>query len=299
MTSQPLHTISEHIPVMVAETVSHLITDKNGVYVDGTVGLGGHAKEILSLLENDGHLIGLDRDEQALNIAKQNLAMFDKKFSLHNTSYSNTDIILKNNDYKSANGILLDLGLSSAQLNDSNRGFTYNSGGLLDMRFDQNAGITAAELLSSYSESELADIIYEFGEERHSRKIAYNIRKLAKMETVDDLREAIRLSTPPNKRNRSFARVFQSLRIAVNEELLQLKIFLEKLISLLSVGARIVIISYHSLEDRMVKLAFKKYKFEGSLSILTKKPLIAQDKEIELNSRAKSAKMRVGERIDG
>jgi 16S rRNA (cytosine1402-N4)-methyltransferase len=118
------------------------------------------------------------------------------------------------------------------------------------------------------------------------------------METVDDLREAIRLSTPPNNRDRSFARVFQSLRIAVNEELQHLKIFLEKLINILAVGARIVIISYHSLEDRMVKLAFKKYKSDGALSILTKKPLIPQDQEIILNSRAKSAKMRVGERID-
>ena len=297
MTTSPAKTISEHKPVMVSEVVSNLITDPNGIYIDGTVGLGGHAKEVLQLLNKDGHLIGIDRDEEALKIAELKLKQFNPQYTLFNKSYSESDIILNESGHRNVSGILLDLGLSSAQLNDRERGFTYTGDGSLDMRFDQNSGITAAELLSTTSEEEIANIIWEFGEERYSRKIAYNIKRSPSMHTVGDLCEAIRKSTPPNKRNRSFARVFQSLRIAANEELNHLKIFLEKLLNLLSIGGRIVIISYHSLEDRMVKLAFKQFKADNQFSILTKKPLIASQEEVVLNSRAKSAKMRVGERI--
>ena len=142
-----------------------------------------------------------------------------------------------------------------------------------------------------------SDFIYLYSEERYSRKIAYNIKRAEKMVTVDDLREAIRLSTPPNKRNRTFARVFQAIRIIVNDELNQLDIFLDKFLNLLSIGGRIVIISYHSLEDRLVKLAFKNLKMEGQFSILTKRPLIAKNDEVTENSRSKSAKLRAGERI--
>jgi len=299
MTEQSLKTISVHKPVMVKEVLSHLITDPNGIYIDGTVGLGGHAIEILNNLNQDGHLIGIDRDENALKVAKSSLSNYNSQFTLFNQSYSESGIILNEKSFSNATGILLDLGLSSAQLEDKNRGFTYTGNGSLDMRFDQNSGITASELLNNKSESEIANIIWEYGEERYSRKIAYNIKLFDKMDSVNDLREAIRKSTPPNKRNRSFARVFQALRIAVNEELQQLKDFLEKFVKLLSVGGRIVIISYHSLEDRLVKIAFKKFKTDGQLAILTKKPLTASSQEIEYNSRAKSAKMRVGEKIGG
>jgi len=168
----------------------------------------------------------------------------------------------------------------------------------LDMRFNQNSGNTAEQILSHKTEVEIAEFIHLYSEERYAKKIAYNIKRAEKMETVDDLREAIRLSTPPNKRHRSFARVFQAIRIMVNDELDQLRIFLDNFIKLLCVGGRIVVIAYHSLEDRLVKLAFKRLKAENQFSILTKKPLIATSDEIAINSRSKSAKLRAGERIN-
>ncbi len=291
-------TIPEHQPVMVSETMSYLITDPNGIYVDGTVGLGGHSKTILSSLNQNGHLIGIDRDAKALLVAEENLARVSANFLLYNRSFTDTDIIIKEFGAQTVNGILLDLGLSSAQLNDQNRGFTYNGDGALDMRFNQQSGNTAEQILSSKTESEIGDFIRLYSEERYAKKIAYNIKRAKRMITVDDLREAIRLSTPPNKRNRSFARVFQAIRIMVNDELNQLRIFLENFINLLCIGGRIVIISYHSLEDRLVKLAFKKLKTEDQFSILTKKPLVATSDEIAMNSRSKSAKLRAGERIN-
>jgi 16S rRNA (cytosine1402-N4)-methyltransferase len=291
-------TILEHTPVMVSEVLSHLVTTPSGIYLDGTVGLGGHSKKILSVLNKNGHLIGVDRDGEALSIAKENLAPISPNFTLYDRSYAEADMILKEFGANKINGILLDLGLSSAQLNDQSRGFTFNGAGALDMRFDKQSGETAEQILLSQTEKEIADFIYKYSEERYARKIAYNIKRAEKMVTVDDLREAIRLSTPPNKRNRTFARVFQSIRIVVNDELNQLAIFLDDFINLLCAGGRIVIISYHSLEDRLVKLAFKKLKTEGNFSILTKRPLIATDDEVTENSRSRSAKLRAGERID-
>lgn len=297
MTTGGTNTIPEHRPVMVSEVMSLLMTDPNGIYIDGTIGLGGHSKTILSSLNKNGHLIGIDRDATALALAKDVLIPLGTNFSLINQSYAEIDLIIKDFGAKTVNGILLDLGLSSAQLNDQNRGFTYIGNGLLDMRFDQQYGETAEQILQSKTEGEIADFIRMYSEERFAKKIAYNIKRAGKMSTVDDIREAIRLSTPPNNRNRSFARVFQAIRIMVNDELNQLNIFLDKLSNHLCVGGRIVILSYHSLEDRLVKIAFKKLKTEGQLSILTKRPLIATNDELVENSRSKSAKLRAGERI--
>jgi len=297
MTTGGTNTILEHEPVMVSEVMSHLVTDPNGIYIDGTIGLGGHSKTILSSLNKDGHLIGIDRDYEALSVAEKNLNIVNTNFSLYNRSYTDVDIIIKEFGVQAVNGVLLDLGLSSAQLNDQNRGFTFNGYGALDMRFNKQSGKTAEQILSSKTEKEIADFIYLYSEERYSRKIAYNIKRAEKMVTVDDLREAIRLSTPPNKRNRTYARVFQAIRIIVNDELNQLDIFLGKFLNLLCTGGRIVIISYHSLEDRLVKLAFKNLKMDGQFSVLTKRPLIANNDEVTENSRSKSAKLRAGERI--
>jgi 16S rRNA (cytosine1402-N4)-methyltransferase len=298
MTSDGRNTILEHKPVMVSEVMSHLVTNPNGIYIDGTIGLGGHSKIILSSLNKDGHLIGIDRDGEALDIAEKNLNLIGNNYSLFKQSYAETDLIENKYGLQNISGILLDLGLSSAQLSDQVRGFTFNGSGSLDMRFNTQSGDTAEQILSSKTESEIADFIYKYSEERYSRKIAYNIKRAERMITVEDLREAIRLSTPPNKRNRTFARVFQSIRIVVNDELKQLDSFLDKFENLLCCGGRIVIISYHSLEDRLVKLAFKKLKTEGLFSILTKRPLIPTDDEIVENSRSRSAKLRVGERIN-
>ncbi|MBU0528691.1 16S rRNA (cytosine(1402)-N(4))-methyltransferase RsmH [bacterium] len=297
MIGDRVNSIPEHQPVMVSEVMSHLITDVNGIYIDGTIGLGGHSKEILSSLNKKGHLIGIDRDDKTLSIAEKNLARISTNFSLYNRSYADTDLIIKEFGKQAVNGILLDLGLSSAQLNDQSRGFSFNGDGTLDMRFDQQHGATAEQILLSKPETEIADFIRLYSEERYAKKIAYNIKRAEKMATVDDIREAIRLSTPPAKRNRTFARVFQAIRILVNDELNQLNIFLDKFINQLCIGGKIVIISYHSLEDRLVKLAFKKLKAEGQLLILTKRPLIATNDEVTENSRSKSAKLRAGERI--
>jgi len=297
MTVGVIDTIPEHQPVMVLEVMSHLVTDPSGIYIDGTMGLGGHSKVILSSLNKNGHIIGIDRDKSALSVAKNNLAEISTNFSTYNQSYASVDMIMKDFGTNCVNGILLDLGLSSAQLNDQNRGFSYNGDGALDMRFNRNDNETAEQLLLSKTENEIADFIRLYSDERYAKKIAYNIKRAGQMKTVADLKEAIRLSTPPNKRNRTFARVFQAIRIMVNDELEQLKIFSDKFINLLCIGGRIVIISFHSLEDRLVKIAFKKLKFEGQLSIMTKRPLIATSNEIAENSRSKSAKLRAGERI--
>ena len=297
MTSDGRKTILEHKPVMVSEVMSHLVTDPNGIYIDGTIGLGGHSKTILSSLNKGGHLIGIDRDGEALDIAEKNLKLIGNNYSTFNQSYAETNLIEKKYGLQTISGILLDLGLSSAQLNNQARGFTFNGSGSLDMRFNTQSGNTAEQILSSKTETEIADFIYKYSEERYSRKIAYNIKRAESMVTVEDLREAIRLSTPPNKRNRTFARVFQAIRIVVNDELEQLDNFLDKFFNLLCSGGRIVIISYHSLEDRLVKLAFKKLKTEGQFTILTKRPIIPTDEEIVENGRSRSAKLRVGERI--
>ena len=297
MTDGVIDTILEHQPVMVLEVMSHLVTNPSGIYIDGTMGLGGHSKAILSSLNKNGHLIGIDRDESALSVATNNLAEISTNFSTYNNSYANVDKIINDFGAKCVDGILLDLGLSSAQLSDQSRGFSYNGDGALDMRFNQYDNKTAEQLLLSKTEDEIADFIRLYSDERYAKKIAYNIKRAGQMKTVSDLKEAIRLSTPPNKRNRTFARVFQAIRIMVNDELDQLKIFLEKFINLLCIEGRIVIISFHSLEDRLVKIAFKELKFEGQLSIMTKRPLIATSDEIAENSRSKSAKLRAGERI--
>ena len=193
-------------------------------------------------------------------------------------------------------GILLDLGLSSLQLDSINRGFSYKNDCHLDMRFDQSNTVTAAKLINNSTESELADIIYYNGEERKSRAIAKKLTQSLPINTVQDLVRVIKSCTPPHKRNKTIARVFQAFRIALNNELEKLSEFLSKYIDYLDRGGKVVIISFHSLEDRLVKRNFKNYSKNGLLKILTKKPIIASDKEVNANSRSKSAKLRCAEK---
>ncbi|MFQ6677249.1 MAG: 16S rRNA (cytosine(1402)-N(4))-methyltransferase RsmH [Fidelibacterota bacterium] len=289
-------TKSLHIPVMIHEAMNFLITNRNGIYLDGTVGLGGHAAQILNALSASGRLIGLDRDEKALAICKERLSD-SRAFSCLHTSYELFPKILQDEGISVVNGILLDLGLSSFQLDSSSRGFGFKSNGSLDMRFNSSDGQTAAQLIFSKTEKELADILYNYGEERLSRRIARSIKNMDSMNTVSDLKEAIRRSTPPNHRKNSLARVFQALRIAVNDELTRLQKFLENFANYLAPKGRIVILSYHSLEDRIVKHSFKDLSNKNVVSILTKKPLRPTNKEIADNSRARSAKLRAAERI--
>ena len=281
-----------HIPVMITEVLSYLAIKPDGIYLDGTIGPGGHATPILKKLIDGGKVVGIDRDEEALDICKQNLKTSSSILSLYHNSYNNLDKILAAEGLSAFNGILLDLGLSSLQLGSKNRGFSYRSEGPLDMRYDQSSGSGAGKLINQTDQDSLAQILKEYGEERLASRIAKSIKEMTIMNTIADLREAIRRCTPPNHRDRTFARIFQALRIAVNQELGILEQFLTKFIDFLRPGGRIVIISYHSLEDRLVKHSFKKLASGGTLDILTKRPITATEKERKINRRARSAKLR-------
>ena len=288
--------INTHIPVMPKEVLSYLNIQKNGIYLDGTIGLGGHSKLILSQLSTKGHLIGIDRDAEALNICKKRLSPNHPTLSLFNNSYDEINSILDGLEIEKVNGILLDLGLSSFQLDSKDRGFSYKNNCDLDMRFDKSQKKSAFHILNNSSEKVLGDIIYYNGEERRSRVIAKKIISMRPINKVFDLVEAIRRSTPPLKRNKSISRVFQAIRISVNNELDKLDHFLSIFYPRLINGGRIVIISFHSLEDRKIKQNFRQLKNEKKMKILTKKPLIPSKEEILENSRSRSAKLRVAER---
>ena len=286
-----------HIPVMITEVLSYLAIKPDGIYLDGTIGPGGHATPILKKLIDGGKVVGIDRDEEALDICKQNLKTSSSILSLYHNSYNNLDKILAAEGLSAFNGILLDLGLSSLQLGSKNRGFSYRSESPLDMRYDQSSGSGAGKLINQTDQGSLAQIFKEYGEERLASRIAKSIKEMTIMNTVADLREAIRRCTPPNHRDRTFARIFQALRIAVNQELGILEQFLTKFIDFLRPGGRIVIISYHSLEDRLVKHSFKKLASGGTLDILTKRPITATEKERKKNRRARSAKFRAAVKV--
>ena len=286
-----------HIPVMVSEVLTYLNLHPNGTYLDGTIGAGGHATQILNQLSANGKLIGIDRDAEALEICSNHFGAFAHPVLLYRSSYHQFPGVLKKLKISELNGMVLDLGISSMQLDSDSRGFGFETEGKLDMRFDEDTGETAAELISRLSEKELADLIYQYGEERHSRKIARTIKSIKQLTTVADLKEAVRRSTPPHQRNKSLARVFQAIRIAVNGELDKLAIFLDHFNDYLSIGGRIVIMSYHSLEDRMIKHRFRSLKQSGKLKVLTKKPILPSEVEQSHNRRSRSAKLRAAERI--
>ena len=285
-----------HVPVMPNEVLSHLNILKDGIYLDGTIGLGGHSSLILSQLSAEGHLIGIDRDEEAIEICEKSLPYHKSALSLLNDSYHNINSILDNLEIEKVNGILLDLGLSSFQLNSLDRGFSFNCDSILDMRFDLSQKKTAYHIVNNIHEDELANIIFLNGEERRSRPIAKKIVKMRPIEKVSGLVEAIRQATPPFKRNKTLSRVFQAIRIAVNNELEKLDTFLSNFYDRLEDGGRIVIISFHSLEDRKVKHSFRSLKNKNGFKILTKKPLIPSNEEIIENSRSRSAKLRSAEK---
>ncbi len=305
----------KHEPVMLENSINGLNIKENGTYVDGTLGGAGHSKEILKRLSNKGKLIGIDRDEEAINAAKENLSQFPNVIYIHD-NHDNIKSILENLKIEKVDGILLDLGVSSYQLDERNRGFSYLGENELDMRMDKSQSLTAKDVINNYKEEDLANIIYEYGEERFSKRIAKNIceyRKEKQIDTTKELVEIIESSIPKKFQNDGHPakRTFQAIRIEVNNEIKPLKKTVKDCIELLNPGGRLVIITFHSLEDRAVKNAYIEAKGKctcpkdlpycvcGAKSlgeIITKKPIVATKEEIERNSRSKSAKLRIFER---
>ena len=296
-----------HIPVMLDEVVSFIKPGKDDIIVDATIGAGGHSCEILKMIGPGGLLIGIDKDAEILKIASKNLSKVSKSFKLYHADYVDLSIVLNELKISRVNGILLDLGVSSLQLNSEERGFSFIREGPLDMRMDRSKGITAEDLLKRLPEKEMEEVFWRYGEERWSRSISKAIsrerRKGGGIKTTTQLAKIIErvVYTPKRhtKRRRIHpaTRVFQALRIVVNDELKNLEYFLNNVHEFLLRGSRIVVISFHSLEDRLAKNAFRKGKDTSTLKILTKKPLRPLESEINKNIRSRSAKLRAAERI--
>ena len=287
---------SRHIPVMLMESLENLKIKNDGIYVDGTLGLGGHSECIIKKI-NSGLLIGIDRDKNSISLAKKQLSTY-KNIKVFNDSYKNLKDILERLNIVAVDGILLDLGLSSFQLEDNSRGFSHKYESSLDMRFDCNSkDYTAEQIIQKNDLNELTKIFKEFGEERHAYKIAKKIKDLKGEINVMSITSIVDRVTPYKFRLKTYSRIFQALRIAANDELSHLNEFLDNFINFLNPGGRVVIISYHSVEDRIVKHKLKDLKHEKKIELIFKKPLTPSNEEVSINKRARSAKMRVGEKI--
>ena len=290
-----------HKPVMVEEVLDYLHPQPGHIILDCTVGGGGHAIKILDKIKPDGFLIGIDKDMEILQTAKQALSKTTGKFKLYHADYSDIDEVLRQADIDKVNGVLLDLGVSSLQFDQADRGFSFAKEAPLDMRMDRSCGITAQNLIRRLSESELGELLWKYGEERRSRRIARAILKEEKgvgITTTRQLAAIVERVVPRGKSKiHPATRVFQALRIAVNKELENLEIFLDKIYNYMAVGARIIIISFHSLEDRIVKNKFIEGVKQNIVRIITKKPITPCEAEIRENIRSRSAKLRAAERI--
>ena len=290
-----------HKPVMVEEVLDYLHPQPGHIILDCTVGGGGHAIKILDKIKPDGFLIGIDKDMEILQTTKQSLSKTAGKFKLYHADYSDIDEVLRQADIDKVNGVLLDLGVSSLQFDQADRGFSFAKEAPLDMRMDRSCGITAQNLIRRLSETELAELLWKYGEERRSRRIARAILKEEKgvgITTTRQLAAIVERVVPRGKgKIHPATRVFQALRIAVNKELENLEIFLDKIYNYMAVGARIVIISFHSLEDRIVKSKFIEMAKKNIFRVLTKKPITPRESEIGENIRSRSAKLRAAERI--
>jgi 16S rRNA (cytosine1402-N4)-methyltransferase len=302
------HLSASHVPVLLKEAIDFLVVRRGGTYIDATVGLGGHSYEIAKRLGAPGHLIGLDKDPAALEIARKRLqgsagvspATADwPAITLLHRSFAE---LAKGQRTATIDGVLADLGVSSLQLDDAARGFSFQADGPLDMRMNPQSERTAEQVVNHLDERQLADVIYEFGEERRSRRIARAICRSRPIRNTAHLAEVISAAARPmNQAERKIhpaTRTFQALRIFVNRELDDLRALLESAPRILKPGGRMVVISFHSLEDRIVKDAFR----EGSIKdkyfrVLTKKPVTASLEEQDRNPRARSAKLRAAERV--
>ena len=306
-----------HKSVLLEESIEGLQIKPEGIYMDGTLGGGGHAIEAAKRLKGKGRLFGIDRDEEALHAAGERLKDYEDRVTLIRDTFENGVLRLKEMGVSGVDGILLDLGVSSYQLDNPERGFSYNQDTELDMRMDKRQSLTAKEIVNGYSREELARIISEYGEDKFARNIAKHIdeaRKQAPIETTFQLNDIIKAAIPAKMRaegGHPSKRTFQAIRIECNRELEGLRNALEEMIPFLNPGGRICIITFHSLEDRIVKSAFKKQENPCTCppefpvcvcgkkplgKVITRKPILPSGEEMEANSRAKSAKLRIFER---
>ncbi len=286
-----------HTPVLVEQVVRWLRIRPEGTYIDATVGLGGHALEIARRLST-GRLVGIDRDPRALDIARERLRAHERQVILVHANFSRIEEVARGLKLPPADGVLADLGVSSLQLDSAERGFSFRYGGPLDMRMDPDAQSTAAEIVNYWPEKGLADLLYRYGEERNSRKIARAIVRARPVRDTEHLATVV--AGAQKKRGRQklhpATKTFLALRIAVNRELEELEQFLSRAPATLSPMGRWVVLSYHSLEDRLVKHAFQRLAREGLLRILTKKVVQPSAEETRANPRARSAKLRAAEK---
>lgn len=306
-----------HISVLLNEVIEGLNINEDGIYVDGTLGGAGHSLEIVKKLKN-GKLIGIDQDLNALDKASQVLKDYKDKIILKHNNYENIDIVLDEIGIEKVDGILLDLGVSSHQLDEESRGFSHNKDAPLDMRMDSTSDFTAWDVVNNYSQEKLQEIIWNYGEDRWAKRIAEFIvseRSLKPIETTLELVSAIKKAIPKAVRmegHHPAKRTFQAIRIEVNRELEVLQNSINKMVNLLNANGRLAIITFHSLEDRIVKEAFKElYKDcicppnypkcmcdkKREIEIITRKPIVPTQEELERNSRARSAKLRVAEKL--
>jgi 16S rRNA (cytosine1402-N4)-methyltransferase len=290
-----------HEPVMTAETIALLAPSRGGLFVDCTVGLGGHARALLEA--GASRVLGLDRDPEALEVARARLEEFGDRVELVHADYRQLGRLLDDRGVAGVAGTLADLGVSSMQLDAEGRGFSFRRDEPLDMRMDQSQGPTAADLLDQTGEEELANLIFEYGEERYSRRIARAIveaRRRASIATTGQLAQIVRRAVPRRGYQRidPATRTFQAIRIWVNRELDQLDAFIDEACARLLAGARFAVITFHSLEDRIVKHAFRALaRGRMALQILTKRPIVPGNTELDRNPRARSAKLRAVERL--
>ena len=307
----------KHEPVLLKECIQALNIKPNGIYVDGTLGGGGHSEEILKHLSSQGKLIGIDRDEEALKAASKRLIQYHNVIYVHG-NHDNIEQILLEQHIQKVDGILLDLGVSSYQLDEKTRGFSYMQNSLLDMRMDTSTGITAKDVINQYSEERLSKLLWEYGEEKFSKQIARNICKIRgtkEITTTKELVDIIENSIPKarQKEGHPAKRTFQAIRIEVNNEIVPLYETIKKSVHCLNEHGRLVVITFHSLEDRAVKNAMIDLQgkctcpsdlpycicgYESWGKIINKKPIVATEEEQKRNPRSKSAKVRIFERCN-
>jgi 16S rRNA (cytosine1402-N4)-methyltransferase len=309
----PMEESLAHQPVLYNEIIHFLQPQRSGRYIDGTVGAGGHARGILDASEPDGILLGLDLDTTALELARKNLESYQDRVFLVHSSFGNLRKQLNAMGWQMVDGILLDLGLSSMQIDTPGRGFSFRQEASLDMRFNQQNPVSAKDLVNNLPEGELADLLFKYGEERRSRQVAKAIVKSRPIESTLELAKIIASATSSGRPGRHPAtRSFQALRIAVNDELAVLEKVLPQAISSLKQNGRLAVIAYHSLEDRIVKHYFRQESqdcicppeqivcicgHKAAVKVITKRPIRPQEEEIIRNSRARSARLRVVEKL--